>query len=248
MALQSKPLEAVNIVFNHILSICPETTKPILSEGLRNILQTINENEFKIDSAFMKDVMKSFFDLSAFNTKDDKLLLFTIESLVKAAIVYNLSILPEYIFETLTTEVELLAEYPSFMDDKLDSAELKFLLVYRNMMKIALEVIPSKGHKALLMNICAILEGSGQTYSTGGTQSKATTRRVLIYQQESRKLKSLTTSGQNNSGKAKKRTITCDICGSVILTRTMWKHKRSRKHLTCFHALKSRLQAVDCQI
>ena len=128
------------------------------------------------------------------------------------------------------------------MDDNLDSAELKYLLVYRNMMKIALEIIPSKGHKALLMNICSILEGSGQTYSTGGTQSKATSRRVLIYQQESRKQRiSLTRDNTGDSIKRiNKHIITCNVCGSVILVRTRWKHNRSKKHLTCLQLLNSR--------
>lgn len=235
------------LVYNHILNLCPITVKsvPTIGEVLRNILEIINDKEFKIDVQFVKNVMKNYFDLSAYKSKEDKILLFTIESCIKSAIVYNLSILPEYMIDMLTTEVELLEEYPSFTDPEIDSTELTYLLAYRNMMRISLDVIPSKGNKALLMRICSILEGSGRTYSTGGTQSNATTRRVFIYELESGKqLRSslITRDIDCKNVKANKQKVTCAVCRAEILVRTMWKHRKSRKHRlnTSFQASLSR--------
>ena len=60
-----------------------------------------------------------------------------------------------------------------------------YLLTFRAMMRTALEVIPARRNKMLLIAICALLEGSGRIYITGGTQSSATSRRMKIFEQES---------------------------------------------------------------
>ena len=77
-------LEIVDKVYNNILHLCPLITKEKIEGSLRNLLETINKSDFKIDIVFVKDVMKSFFDLSTYSIKNDKLLLLTIESAVKA--------------------------------------------------------------------------------------------------------------------------------------------------------------------
>lgn len=82
----------------------------------------------------------------------------------------------------MTSVQELLDEYPQF--NGLDVVELKRLLIFRNMMKIALLVIPAKGYKQVLLKIAGRLEGSQKDYVTGGGQTKETCRRVAVYEHE----------------------------------------------------------------
>lgn len=77
---------------------------------------------------------------------------------------------------------ELLLAYPQFEDQ--DPVELDRLLIFRNMMKIALLIIPAKGYKQVLLKIAGRLEGSQKDYITGGGQTKGTCRRVAVYERE----------------------------------------------------------------
>jgi len=177
--------------------------------------------------------MKAHFNVKLFKTKNERSILFSIEVVVKAAVVYYLSVQQVSVFDKFNTVEELLGEYPSFLLEDIDSTELQYMLTYRNMMKLALEVIPAKCNKRLLMNICATLEGSGKTYITGGTQSLSTFRRVQIYEHESEIIPK----------KRPERRVVCPIkpsktggtttceCGSVILLRTVWRHKKSKRHM-----------------
>ena len=218
-------------VYNHMLTLRPMIVQGTVADSLRVILQSIGSNEIQLNIEFTENVMHNYFDMEASTTKEEKRLQFTVEVIVKAAIVLYQSKLPEYIFDNLTTVEELLIEYPSFMSSDIDSIELRHLLTFRNMMKIALELIPGHRNKRLLLDICSILEGSKRTYSTGGTQSLATTRRIKIYEQESNKQEIIFQRRLDNDEKIKRTTITC-ICGSRILKRTIWKHGRSLKHTT----------------
>lgn len=82
----------------------------------------------------------------------------------------------------LNSVQELLAEYPQF--EGLDAVELSRLLLFRNMMKIALLIIPARGYKQVLLKIAGRLEGSQKDYVTGGGQTKGTCRRVAVYEKE----------------------------------------------------------------
>lgn len=78
---------------------------------------------------------------------------------------------------------KLLEHYPTFHD--VSEAEKRLLLTFRNVMKIALMIIPAKNHKNHLIDITArIAEGKNQKYITGSGQTSATARRVLIYETE----------------------------------------------------------------
>eukprot|EP01033_Poteriospumella_lacustris_P005463 gene5463-3893_t len=72
--------------------------------------------------------------------------------------------------------------YPEFEVE--DEQEQEYLLRFRNMMVLALMVVPPRFNKKLLINIAARLEGSGKEYITGGGQKPCVTRRVLIYERE----------------------------------------------------------------
>lgn len=80
----------------------------------------------------------------------------------------------------------LLKQYPEFEAEDVDEGELDLLLSYRNVMKIAQEVIPPRYNKRYLLDIVTrIAEGRNKTYVTGSGQTPATARRVLIYMRES---------------------------------------------------------------
>ena len=76
--------------------------------------------------------------------------------------------------------------YSKFEDFKdLGMQELTYLLNFRNTMRVALEIIPEKATKQLLIDIAGRLEGSvGAGYITGSGETAFTHRRVKIYEQE----------------------------------------------------------------
>lgn len=79
---------------------------------------------------------------------------------------------------------ELLKHYPELQEVD-DPNELKVLLEFRNMMKVAQEVIPAKQHKNHLIDIVTrICEGRDYKYITGSGATVHTRRRVLIYERE----------------------------------------------------------------
>ena len=100
---------------------------------------------------------------------------------------------------------------------------------FRHAMQAALRIIPAERNKRLLLTICAYLEGSGRKYSTGGTQSLATSRRVRIFEHESEYLRQSCQYKAPHGQKKQRSLITCQ-CGAVILKRTLWKHRKSKRH------------------
>ena len=231
--------DIVDYVYNHISTLCPINVKESLGERLKTLISSICSDENKLDIEGVKGIMRENFDLAQYKTnKDQRNLIFGIEVILKAAIVFYLSCRPEYIFDKLCTAEEILLQYPSFVNETVDAVEIQYLLAFRNMMKIAIEIIPPRGNKKLLMNICSTLEESGRNYPTGGSQSLATSRRVLIYEQESHTKPSKRGNVPIVVKQRTKRTTVCR-CGSLILTRTMWKHKKSKKHLSYVREIES---------
>ena len=217
---------------NHFSRLCPPKLKYLVENRLHGIISSISFRA--INTKFVSRLMKENFDTSLFVSHDERKILFEMEIALKSAVIYYLSLHPENIFDQFNIIEELLQEYPSFRNEGLDIEELQYLLIYRNMMTIALTVIPAKGNKNLLMKACAFLEGSGRGYPTGGTQSRATCRRVLIYEQESQCPRRKRPA--NNNGAVLDAPIIrppvfveCQ-CGATILKRTMWKHQKSLKH------------------
>jgi hypothetical protein len=81
------------------------------------------------------------------------------------------------------TVEELKFYYPEFHDCK--DVELGVLLTFRNVMRIAQELIQPRYHKKHLLDLVTrITEGHMQRYVTGSGQTLATKRRVTIYQRE----------------------------------------------------------------
>ena len=71
------------------------------------------------------------------------------------------------------------------MSADITDGEVSLLVLFRYVMKIALLVIPPRGNKGRLLEIVTrMTEGYRKEYKTGSGQTRATARRVLIYQQE----------------------------------------------------------------
>ena len=86
----------------------------------------------------------------------------------------------------ITSIEQFLEQYPEFANDEhINQEEIGKLLVFRNVMCIALQCIPFKKNKNRLLEICThIAEGNTAKYITGSGQTAATARRVIIYEQE----------------------------------------------------------------
>lgn len=140
-------------------------------------------DKVEMDHRVHKRLTERYYDVVEFNkTEQGKLILTQIHIAVRACYVLILSRRPDKI-PLLWSEVQqLLDEYPEFQG--LDDEELQYLLMFRNMMYLALVVVPPRMNKKLLINICARLEGSGREYITGGGQKPCVSRRVLVYERE----------------------------------------------------------------
>mmetsp|Transcript_53658 Transcript_53658/g.105856 ORF Transcript_53658/g.105856 Transcript_53658/m.105856 type:complete len:656 (+) Transcript_53658:110-2077(+) len=99
-------------------------------------------------------------------------------TLLKCCYVLILSLRENYLL--LNNVQDLCADYPEFIG--LPVEELTKLLDFRNAMKISLQLIEAKHHKGELLEICGRL--SGKLVTTGGSQTKETKRRVMIYERE----------------------------------------------------------------
>ena len=219
-------IDVNGVVFNRVYRNCPQMIRCMIENPLLEIIQSFSFQA--VNATFVSSLMKKYLDMRCVVPQEEGKLVFDIEVALKAAAIFYLSLQPEYVFDKFNTFEELLQEYPSFRVEALDIDELQYLLFYRNMMTVAITVIPARGNKKLLMKLCALLEGSGRIYPTGGTQSKATCRRVAIYEQESHCLPT-----KRNCFKAKKEKVPIFVvcsCGAQILKRTVWKHMRSLKH------------------
>ena len=226
-----------------IYSMCSQEVKVFLSPHLDQIMLSICSQP--INQWTMKSLLSDHFDIKNIITKEEKDLLLKVEMVLKAGIVYFISLKDSNTHDDMDSIEELLSvykKYSVFCDSSLDSTEKEYLLIFRNMMKRALRVINPKRNKLLLVNVCSLLEGSGRMYVTGGTQSAATSRRLQIFEHESGEQKRRrpervqvrvrvsSCSKVKPSRDDRKQMVTCD-CGAVILKRTIWKHNQSKKHM-----------------
>lgn len=215
----------LDLALTKLDSFCPVYVKNVLGTKLHSIIFSIVTNP--ITDQAIKNIIKDNFNMKLFQTKKEKAFLFNVESILKATLIYYISLKKPFVPDEFTTEEELLdeySEYTIFNSGNMDSTEIEFLLAFRNTMKLALQIIPAKRNKMLLVSVCALLEGSGRTYVAGGDQSAATCRRFQIYEHESGRKKGFPT-------KEKEKPIVACVCGAVILRRTMWRHNRSSKHI-----------------
>lgn len=103
---------------------------------------------------------------------------------VEAAFILVLSNCKESSQLTLT-EVEFLESYPDFNPDNIGAVEFKILFRFRNILKVALHVIPALGNKDHLLDISTrLVEGYTVRRVTGSGATPATRRRVEIILKE----------------------------------------------------------------
>lgn len=204
--------------------------KERLDEKIQRIIVNICTKTSSVSVESMKRLMRNHFQGKITSSKAERDFYFLVEVVIKAAIVQYLLFKPSSMFDKLTSVTELIKEYPVFVSEQIGEAELQYLLIFRNMMKVALEVIPGKCNKRLLMSVCSTLEGSGKVYSTGGTQSQSTKRRVLIYEHESHMKRVPRTATIAAAAVHSNSNILCE-CGSNIQKRTEWIHKKSKRHM-----------------
>lgn len=152
----------------------------LVASKLRQALK--DSNAVDISSKTTDKVVSRYYDEKAFKTPEKKPFLHQIQLIFKTAYVLLLSYREECQREMWCSTSMLLANYPEFAGE--DEQELKWLLEFRNMMKLALMIIPARLNKQVLINIAARLEGSKNEYITGGGQKATVTRRVTIYQRE----------------------------------------------------------------
>eukprot|EP01042_Synura_sphagnicola_P019993 gene19993-25340_t len=133
----------------------------------------------EVDQRLPKRLTEKYYDVSKYKTEQEKLILTQIHIAVRACYVLVLSLQVERAHLLWTNVAQLLEVYPEFEVE--DEQEQEYLLRFRNMMVLALMVVPPRFNKKLLINIAARLEGSGKEYITGGGQKPCVTRRVLIY-------------------------------------------------------------------
>jgi len=101
----------------------------------------------------------------------------------EAALVLVLANRPEGLVVQYQCLNRLLREYPEFIET--EEIEQTKLLHFRNLMAVALLVIPANHNRAHLLNlITRLTEGRCVKYVTGSGAMRSTRRRVLIYERE----------------------------------------------------------------
>jgi hypothetical protein len=153
----------------------------VIEPRLRTVISDAEQTE--IDHRVHKRLSERYYNVAEFNkTESGKMMLTQIHIALRACYVLILAYHPDKLHFLWDDVSKLLAEYPDFQGQ--DDQELRYLLQFRNMMRLALLVVPPRMNKKLLINICARLEGSGKEYITGGGQKPCVNRRVLIYERE----------------------------------------------------------------
>eukprot|EP01031_Cornospumella_fuschlensis_P043212 gene43212-52824_t len=152
----------------------------LVDKRLRQVIADADRVEIDVKST--RKLTERYYDVQAFQTEKQKVALAQIHIILRTTYVLILSY-HEHIKPLLFTSVDqLLQHYPEFQGQ--DDGELRFLLNFRNMLRVSLLVVPPRLNKQLLLKIAAHLEGSGKEYITGGGQKPCVCRRVLIYERE----------------------------------------------------------------
>eukprot|EP01036_Dinobryon_divergens_P037294 gene37294-48760_t len=185
--LKSSINPAFVTVYEHIIELCPLELKVYIVGPLWHFISAnCHENIANCNLQVFRFIHKSYFRADICSTKEGRDLLFQFEIVMKAAIIYYLSLQPAHVAEMALTLDELLTEYPQLVAENLNSVELYLLLTYWKYMRVAVSLIPSRSNKKLLSGICALLEGAGRKYVFGSGQKPSTSHRVAIYEQESK--------------------------------------------------------------
>ena len=152
-----------------------------VADKLKRYLNELTE----INAKNTKKIADRFFNAKDFNDSPLRQTLFKrIDLIFKATHVLILLLQNKFEHEMFNNWTDMLEVYPSFSDVS-DLDEQKYLLNFRNTIRIALKIIPASAHKQTLINIAGRLEGSEcREYITGGGQKESVSRRVKIYELE----------------------------------------------------------------
>jgi len=210
-------------IFLRILSLCPEDLKAYVEPMLMFFIRRYCNDGITSQIESIRSIHKNFAPLRQLH--QDKDLMGRIIVILKSCIVYFVS--QQYCYDKDVAMSDFLDAYPSFREPNIESDELQKLFSFWNNMKIAISFIPPNQNKRLLLDICALLEGDGNNYITGGAQVPATNRRVEIYLKESH-VKPQIRSSRSRSDSAKSQ-VTCD-CGAIVSTLNLTRHKETARH------------------
>eukprot|EP01038_Epipyxis_sp_PR26KG_P005492 gene5492-7604_t len=163
----------------------------LVAKKLRKAINDTNTTEITMLNSSAKSLLARYFEEDD-SIKDDKKLVNMISKIFLSTYVLILSTYEENQHLKWHGVDKLLEEYGSLPEfdvnlpkNECDERELYHLLNFRNMLKIALIIIPAESKKCTLLQIAARLEGSNKgEYITGGGQKPAVTRRVSIYRRE----------------------------------------------------------------
>ena len=162
------------LIYNQLEHCC------VIAQDVKGpLLNVINKYSSIADSQFSKSAMKAFFQaLRRQFGETDGVDWNETKILYKCCFVLLLTARnPSLLFNSYS---QLLAHYPEFAE--VDAVELAQLLQYRNMMHVAAQLTISKNHKGEFLIVAGRL--CGTVSITGSGQTKATSRRVLIYERE----------------------------------------------------------------
>lgn len=146
--------------------------------------QAIHDSNFiEVNIKTTKKLAERYYDASLFQTRDQKQMFGRIQLIFKCAYVLILTYHDEPQTLMWQSVKDLLEAYPEFCE--VDEEELRYLLNFRNYLKVGLLLLPAHLNKDRLMKIAARLEGSqNPEYITGGGQKPEVDRRVRIYEKE----------------------------------------------------------------
>lgn len=164
----------------------------MLARSIRDLIDRSSHEDF--DCHVMGDVLRSYLGSDyeiRYESKEHKPLLLTLKYALFAAVIFLHAKSAEAQSRFYQSADELLQAYPSFAQEVRElgpvegKRELNYLLTFRNYMVAALLLLPAKENKIVLLRVLERLEGSNEQYITGTGQKASTTRRCLIYHQES---------------------------------------------------------------
>ena len=175
----------VRQTYDYIVSQTPMSVLQVMGANLSNFIDSLYDEH--IDSIFMQNFFRRYYNSRNFQTPEERRLYFKLEVVMKSAVVYYLlqkNATASHTIKLYEPE-EMVDVYPQIHIRNDDSNEIIYLTNFCNAMRIAVRMIPPKSKKQLLISICARLEGSGRSYLAGGVQNKHTKNRMHIFEQES---------------------------------------------------------------
>lgn len=181
----------MTILSNDILQSVFEKVKSAFADCLEfdsliadRLKQAIYDSNFiDVNYKTTKKLAERYYDASQFQTREQKQLFGRIQLIFKCAYVLILTYHDEPQTLIWHSVKDLLEAYPEFCG--VDEEELRYLLNFRNYLKVGLLLLPAHLNKDRLMKIAARLEGSqNPEYITGGGQKPEVDRRVKIYEKE----------------------------------------------------------------